>query len=116
MTRSIEDQELLLDENGFSDDRTDATWTQEPGERSDDMNEKDDEIAHLTILPRTAKLQNCALPAIRHRQAYHLSHRNFEEEDVNLDFGDWESNGGLNIFMGMSKRSGLFVELRAGAD
>ena len=47
--------------------------------------------------------------------AYHLSHRNFEEEDVNIDFGDWESDSGLNIFMGMSKRSGLFVELRAGA-
>ena len=47
--------------------------------------------------------------------AYHLSHRNFEEEDVNIDFGDWESNGGLNIFMGMSKRSGLFVELRGSA-
>jgi hypothetical protein len=47
--------------------------------------------------------------------AYHLSHRNFEEEDVNIDFGDWESNGGLNVFMGMSKRSGLFVELRASA-
>ena len=54
MTRSIEDQELLLDENGFSDDRTDATWTQESGERSDDMDEKDDEIAHLSILARTA--------------------------------------------------------------
>ena len=47
--------------------------------------------------------------------AYHLSHRNFEEEDVNIDFGDWVSEGGLNIFMGMSKRSGLFVELRASA-
>jgi len=34
---------------------------------------------------------------------------------VNIDFGDWKSNGGLNIFMGMSKRSGLFAELRAGA-
>ena len=52
MTRSIEDQELLLDENGFSDDRTDATWTQESGERSDDMDEKDDEIAHRSILAR----------------------------------------------------------------
>jgi len=106
----------VLDENGLSDDRTNATRTQEPSEPSDDMDEKDDEIAPPIILPRTAKLQNCALPAIRHRQAYHLSHRNFEEEDVNLDFCDWESNGGLNIFMGMSKRSGLFVELRAGAD
>ena len=34
---------------------------------------------------------------------------------MNIDFGDWESNGGLNIFMGMSKRSGLFVELRGSA-
>jgi hypothetical protein len=47
--------------------------------------------------------------------ALHVSHRNFEEEEVNIDFGDWESNGGLNIFMGISKRSGLFAELRAGA-
>ena len=62
MTRSIEDQELLLDENGFSDDRTDATWTQESGERSDDMNEEDDEIAHPTILARTANLQESSKP------------------------------------------------------
>ena len=55
--RSIEDQELLFDENGLSDDRTDSARTHEPGERSDDMNEKDDEIAHLNILARTAKLQ-----------------------------------------------------------
>jgi hypothetical protein len=57
----IEDQELLLDENGLSDDRTNATWTQESDERRDDMNEKDDEIAHLTILARTANPQElCA--------------------------------------------------------
>jgi len=57
----IEDQQLLLDENGLSDDRTNATWTQESDERSDDMNEKDDEIAHLTILARTANPQElCA--------------------------------------------------------
>ena len=54
MPRSIEDQELLFDENGLSDDRTDSARTHEPGERSDDMNEKDDEIAHLSILARTA--------------------------------------------------------------
>jgi hypothetical protein len=44
----------LLDENGLGDDRTDAARTQESGERSDDMDEKDDEIAHLSILARTA--------------------------------------------------------------
>ena len=47
--------------------------------------------------------------------ALHLSHRNFEEENVNIDFGDWSTEGGLNIFMGMSKRSGLFLELRGSA-
>jgi hypothetical protein len=52
---------LLLEENGLSDDRTNAARTQEAGERSDDMNEKDDEIVHLTILARTANLQElCA--------------------------------------------------------
>ena len=40
LPRTIEDQELLLDENGFSDDRTNAARTQVSGERSDDMNEK----------------------------------------------------------------------------
>ena len=44
-----------------------------------------------------------------------MSHRNFEEENVNIDFGDWSTEGGLNIFMGMSKRSGLFLELRGSA-
>ena len=51
MTRSIEDQELLLDENGFSDHRTNAT-SQEWGGRSDDMDEKADEIADGSILTR----------------------------------------------------------------
>jgi hypothetical protein len=55
-------QELLLDENGLGDDRTDPARTQEPGECSDDMNEEDDEIAHPTILPRTANLQECSKP------------------------------------------------------
>jgi hypothetical protein len=44
----------LLDENGLSDDRTDAARTQEPGKCSNDMEEQDDEIAHLSILARTA--------------------------------------------------------------
>ena len=42
----------MLDENGLGDDRTDATWTQESGEHSDDMDEKDDEITHRRILAR----------------------------------------------------------------
>jgi hypothetical protein len=45
---------LLFDENGLGDDRTDAARTQEAGERSDDMDEKNEEIGHLSILARTA--------------------------------------------------------------
>jgi hypothetical protein len=47
--------------------------------------------------------------------AAHVSRRSFEEEEVNIDFGDWDFDGGLNLFMGMSKRNGFFAELRAGA-
>jgi len=57
LTGPIEDQELLFDENGLGDDRTDAARTQESGERSDDMKEKDDESAHLNILAERLKLQ-----------------------------------------------------------
>jgi hypothetical protein len=35
----------------------DAARTQESDERSDDMNEKDDEIGHLTVFARTAYRQ-----------------------------------------------------------
>jgi hypothetical protein len=45
---------LLLDENGLGHD---AARTQESGERSDDMKEKDDESAHLNILAERLKLQ-----------------------------------------------------------
>ena len=50
---------MLVDENELGDERTDSALTQEPGERSDDMDEKNDEIVHPTILARTAKLQEC---------------------------------------------------------
>jgi hypothetical protein len=52
---------LMLDENGLGDHRTDAAWTQESGKSSHDMDEKDDEIAHLSILARTAKPRNCVV-------------------------------------------------------
>ncbi len=47
--------------------------------------------------------------------AVQLSHRNFEEGDVNIDFGDWDYDTGLNLVIGVSQRSGLFTELKAGA-
>ena len=49
---SIKDEELVLDENGLGDHRTDAARTQESGKSSDDMDEKDDEITHLLIITK----------------------------------------------------------------
>jgi len=57
----MEDQELLLDENGLGDHRTEAARPPESGKSSHDMDEKDDEIAHLSILARTANPRNCAV-------------------------------------------------------
>ena len=54
------------------DDRTDARRTQEPGERSDDLDEKDDEIAtsRASYQDTACSPQELrAKPAIRHRQA-----------------------------------------------
>jgi hypothetical protein len=59
LPRPIEDQELLLDENGLGDYRADAARTQESGKSSDDVDEKDDEIAHLGILAGKPKARNC---------------------------------------------------------
>jgi hypothetical protein len=47
---AIEDQELLLNKNGLGDHRTDAARPQESGNRSHDVDEKDDEIAHSVSL------------------------------------------------------------------
>ena len=52
---------MLLDENGLGDHRTDAARTQESGKSSEGMNEKDDELAHLSILARTANPRDCAV-------------------------------------------------------
>ena len=51
----------MLDENGLGDHRTDAARTQESGKSSDSMNEKDDELAHLSILARTANPRDFAV-------------------------------------------------------
>ena len=50
---------MLLNENGLGDHRTDAARPQESGNRSNDVDEKDDEIAHFTMLARTANPRNC---------------------------------------------------------
>jgi hypothetical protein len=55
---SIQDQQLMLDENGFGDHGTEAARAQKPGDRSEDMNEKHDEMAHHSIVARTANAGN----------------------------------------------------------
>jgi hypothetical protein len=54
--------------------------------------------------------------------AYHLRRQSFDQEDFEsiegeeaFDFGDWDSDGGLNFFFGMAGTSGLFTELKGGA-
>ena len=59
--RHAQDQQLLFDKNGLGDNRAEAARAQKSGESSDDMDEKDDEIAHLSILANTAKPTNCAV-------------------------------------------------------
>jgi len=50
---TIQDQELLLDENGLGDHGTAPARTQESRKRNDDMDEKDDQITLLSIVART---------------------------------------------------------------
>jgi len=45
-SRTIQDQELLLDEHGFGHDRTDAPGTGEPGDGRQQMENEDSEMAH----------------------------------------------------------------------
>ena len=51
----------MLDENGLGDHRPDTALTPESGKSSEGMNEKDDELAHLSILARTANPRDCAV-------------------------------------------------------
>ena len=51
---------MLLDENGFGDYGTDAARTQESDKSSDDMDEEDDEIAHLLIVTKPGIAWGCA--------------------------------------------------------
>jgi hypothetical protein len=51
---SIQDQHLMLDEDGFRDHGTDAARTQEPGNRSEGMNKEHKEMAHRSIAARCA--------------------------------------------------------------
>ena len=52
-SRTIEDQQLVLDEHGFGHHGTGAAWTGEPGDGRQQMQKQDGQIAHRRILPRS---------------------------------------------------------------
>jgi hypothetical protein len=57
---TIEDHQLLLDEHGFGHDGTRAAWTGEPGDRRQQMEKKDGQIAHGHHPNKIAKSKNCS--------------------------------------------------------
>jgi hypothetical protein len=57
---SIQEQHLMLAENGFGNHGTDAARAQEPGNGSKGMNEKYQEMAHRGIEARRANSGNYA--------------------------------------------------------
>jgi hypothetical protein len=50
---TIEDDQLLLDEHGFGHHGAGATWTDELGDRRNQMSKKDGQIAHVRKRKRT---------------------------------------------------------------
>jgi hypothetical protein len=56
LTRAIEDQQLMFDENGLGNYRTDAAWTRQSGGDREEMDEKDHEIAHSCMVARNREL------------------------------------------------------------
>ena len=51
-SRTIEDQQLVLDEHGFGHHGTGAAGTGQSGERRQQMQKKNGQIAHRRILER----------------------------------------------------------------
>ena len=59
LTRAIENQQLLLDQQRFGDDRPQTTGAHEPSKGGDQVDEQDEQVAHRHILatcPGIAKL------------------------------------------------------------
>jgi hypothetical protein len=51
LARAIEDEQLMSDEDGLRESKTDAATCKSSG-RGEEMNEKDHEIAHIDIVAR----------------------------------------------------------------
>jgi len=52
----IENQQLLLEEDGFGDPRTSAAGTSKTGDCRQQMEEDEGQVAHPTILPRPQRV------------------------------------------------------------
>jgi hypothetical protein len=57
--RTTEDQELLPDEDRLRHHGTHAAGTKMPGERCDEMNEKNDQIAHFIVVSKPGFVWGC---------------------------------------------------------
>jgi hypothetical protein len=49
----------MFDENGLGDQGTDTAWAPESGKRNNDMDKKDDEVAHRGIAAGIANSRSC---------------------------------------------------------
>jgi hypothetical protein len=56
LTRAIEDQQLMFDENGLGNYGTEAARTRQSGGDREEMDEKDHEIAHSCMVARNREL------------------------------------------------------------
>src|SRR6516162_9706531 len=52
---AIEDEQLMPDQHGFGDNRTESTRTRQSGQGDDQMNEYDSEVAHLAMVSTPQK-------------------------------------------------------------
>ena len=52
---ALENQQLMFDEEGLGQDGTDAARACQSGEGGDEMDEKDDEMAHVRMVARRSK-------------------------------------------------------------
>ena len=67
-SRPIEDQQLVLDEHGFGHHGTGAAGTGEPGDGCQQVQKKNGQIAHRTILPTSWNRELLRNFGIRHAQ------------------------------------------------
>ena len=68
-SRTIEDQQLVLDEHGFGHHRAGAAGTGESGNGRQQMQKQDGQIAHRRMLSRPTRQRMLANFGIRHEQA-----------------------------------------------